>query len=297
VILVVGATGYLGSEICKRLRTNGETVRGFVRPGAKREQELVALGVEIAHGDLKDPASVEAACQGVESIISTATCIMSKRSGDSLKKVDHDGLLNLVETARRTGVKYFQFMSFSPNAISNHPFATYKRAVERAVRQSGMTWSVLQPGAFMEIAFSDMAGWDLKKGKVRIVGPGKTLASFISLYDVADFSVEAARNPSLHNRDLVLGGPQPLSTMDAIGEFEKALGKPLKVSHAPIPVLKIAKFVVRPFSPNLASILGLITSGVQHDDVVDMSETAKLLSHELTSVEDYAKKTVAALNS
>ncbi len=297
MILVVGATGWLGSEICKRLKANGETVRGFVRPGAKREQELVDLGVEIAHGDLKDPASVEAACQGVESIISTATCIMSRRSGDSFKKVDHDGLLNLVETAKRSGVKYFQFMSFSPNVTTDHPFGVYKRTVERAVRNSGMTWSVVQPGAFMEIGFSAIGGWNLKKGRVRLVGPGTAVHTYISLYDVADFAVEAFRNPSLHNRDLPLGGPAAMSTLDAIGVFEKALGKPIKVSRVPIPILKIVKFMVRPFNPHLASILGLITDGQHFDDVIDMSETAKLLPHPLTSVEDHAKKTVAALKA
>jgi uncharacterized protein YbjT (DUF2867 family) len=291
--LVVGATGFLGSEICKRLRANGETVRAFVRPGAKREQELVDLGVEIAHGDLKDPPSVEAACQGARSIISTATCIMSRRSGDSLETVDRDGLLNLIDTAKRAGVKYFQFMSGTPNFRPSSPFGRYKREVEHAARNSGMAWNVLQPGAFMETAFSPMAGWNLKEGRIRIAGPGTTLASFISLYDVAEFSVAVDRDLSLHDRDLPLGGPEALSTVDAIKVFEQALGRPLKVSHVPIVALKTMKVLVQPFNPYLSSILDLMTWN--KDDVIDMTETAKLIPNKLTSIEDHAKRAVAPL--
>ena len=50
MILVVGATGALGSEICRRLRSRNLPVRGLVRPGSAREAELRSLGVEISSG-------------------------------------------------------------------------------------------------------------------------------------------------------------------------------------------------------------------------------------------------------
>jgi NADH dehydrogenase len=213
--------------------------------------------------------------------------------------VDHDGLLNLVATASRSGVKYFQFMSFSPNANFDHPFAVYKRAVERAVRESGMAWSVLQPSAFMETQFSKMAGWDLEKGRVRMGGHAGGKSSMISLLDVADFSVAAYRNASLHNRDLPLGGPAAVTRRDALRAFEEALGKSLVTSKPPPAfALKVMKTVIRPFKPHLASVLDMITSGgPPGDDVIDMTETAKLISHPLTSVEDYAQKVAATLHS
>ena len=60
MILVVGATGYLGEKVAERLLLSGEQVRTLVRPGAATDV-LVAAGAEIVHGDLKDPASLDAA--------------------------------------------------------------------------------------------------------------------------------------------------------------------------------------------------------------------------------------------
>ena len=289
MILVVGATGYLGSEICRRLRANGETVRGLVRPGAKRENEIKAMGVEISHGDLKDPASVERACRGVGTIICTATSIITHRPGESLEKVDRDGLLALVQKAKPAGVEKFVFISVSPNIAASFPFIRHKRLIEKAVKASGMIWTILQPSAFMEIAFSPIAGWKLAKGKVRVAGPGTAPASYISLHDVAEFAVIATWNPALENRSIPLGGPEALSAMDAVRVFEKALEKPLKVSHAPAPVLKVMKVATRPFNPYLSSILGLVTSGLSGDSV-DMTETLVEFPMKLTTVREVAEK-------
>ena len=85
MILAVGATDLLGKEICRRLRGRQDRVRGLVRPGSPVEHELAALGVEIVHGDLKDASSIEVACRGVGVVVTTATCIASRRRGDTLR--------------------------------------------------------------------------------------------------------------------------------------------------------------------------------------------------------------------
>ena len=74
VVLVVGATGRLGGEACGRLRAGGAAVRALVRASPDRAQldRLRELGVEIVAGDLKDPASLPAACDSADAIVSTA---------------------------------------------------------------------------------------------------------------------------------------------------------------------------------------------------------------------------------
>ena len=83
MILVVGSTGFLGSEICRRLSDRGQSVRALVRAtsDAQRVERLRALGVETVVGDLKDRASLDAACAGVSAVISTAPRIASQRAG------------------------------------------------------------------------------------------------------------------------------------------------------------------------------------------------------------------------
>src|SRR5689334_18049858 len=90
MILVAGATGLLGSEICRRLRKRGERVRGLVRETSSPEKvaSLETNGVEIARGDLKDRGSLDAACAGAEVVISTVSVITSAQAGDSFEATD-----------------------------------------------------------------------------------------------------------------------------------------------------------------------------------------------------------------
>jgi NADH dehydrogenase len=66
MILVVGATGMLGSEICRLLAEDGRPVRALVRETSNPDRiaALSSLGAELVHGDLKDRRSLDAACRG-----------------------------------------------------------------------------------------------------------------------------------------------------------------------------------------------------------------------------------------
>ena len=97
--LVVGATGLLGPEICRRLTAAGHQVRALVRPTSDtgKRTALTALGVELAEGDLTNPASLPRACGGVHAVISTASSTHSHGGGNSIESVDHHGQLALVD--------------------------------------------------------------------------------------------------------------------------------------------------------------------------------------------------------
>src|SRR5450631_944133 len=99
MILVVGATGLLGTEICLRLAKQGEKVRALVRTTSSPEKmaSLEKCGVELCVGDLKDAGSLSGACNGVNAVISTASSTLSRQAGDSIESVDDHGQLNLVE--------------------------------------------------------------------------------------------------------------------------------------------------------------------------------------------------------
>ena len=75
--LVVGATGLLGSEICRRLTAGGKPTRALVRSTSDQAKvdKLKGYGAEIVQGDLRDRVSLEAACQGVTAVISTVSAM------------------------------------------------------------------------------------------------------------------------------------------------------------------------------------------------------------------------------
>ena len=87
MVLIVGATGMVGGEVARLLAESGETVRALTRATSNPEKvaRLRGLGAQIAQGDLKDPASLDAACRGVTAIISTASSTISRQQDDSIE--------------------------------------------------------------------------------------------------------------------------------------------------------------------------------------------------------------------
>jgi uncharacterized protein YbjT (DUF2867 family) len=258
--LIAGATGLLGMEICGRLRREGEPVRALIRPQSAKADTLRAMGAELAEGDLKDDASLAAACQGVQTVVSTANAIGSRRSGDSLKTVDHDGQLSLVAAAARAGVAQFIYVSAGRGIPANNPFIRYKREVERAVRTSGMRWTIVQPSAFMEVHAGATLGWDYRTGRARILGTGRNVVSYVSVQDVAALIASAAGNSAAFDRELGITGPEPLTPLDAVRIAEEVAGRRFRVQRIPVPALRIMSAVLRPLAPIPSSLMAMMAS-------------------------------------
>ena len=268
MILVVGATGLLGTEICRRLQARGHPTRALVRVGSAKERFLRELGLEIVHGDLKDSQSLKSACRGIETVITTANAISSRRAGDSLETVDRNGALALLDAAKSAGSKHFIYTSISPSLPANNTFVRYKREVERAVHSSGLQWTILQPSAFMEIHAGPIGGWDFVKGRARVMGSGRVPVCYISLTDVAALAAASVTEQRAINQYHHVTGTDrcrlwmPYSRRIAAG--------PLRVQKAPIAVLRVARAVLRPFDPVLASLMGM-GIGMEQGERTDMA--------------------------
>lgn len=292
MIFVVGATGQLGSEICRRLRAQGRKVRGLVRPGSPREGMLRELGVEIAHGDLRAPDAIAPHCGGVSTIVSTATAMGSRDRRLTLRAVDRDGQLALVELARARGVKGLVFLSASPSLRSAAPLIGYKREVERAVRTSGLRWTIVQPSAFMDVWFSKLLGWDHVTGRAVVFGAGTAPVSWICIADVAAHVMRVLDDERVANVDLPLGGPEALGTDAVVRIFEQVSGRPYRVLRVPRPVLGALAPVVAMIDEKVASGMSM-GAQTSRGDVID-SPLQRELDLPLTTVRDYATRVLHA---
>src|SRR5918992_5214043 len=239
MILVAGATGYLGTEICRLLRERGSDVRALVRPtsAVEKVERLRALGVELAPGDLKDPRSLDVACRNVDTVISTASCTISRQPDDSIQSVDRDGQLALVDAAVSNAVDRYLFVSFSGNLDLECALQSAKRTVERAVRESGMTYTILRPSFFVEIWLSPAFGFDVEHGAARIFGTGDQRMSWISVSDLAQFTVKCVDHPAAKNAVFELGG-EAVSPNELIAEVERRTGKSMNVERIPADALR-----------------------------------------------------------
>lgn len=289
-ILVVGATGLLGSEICRILCGSRQTVRGLVRPGSPRIETLRRLGVELVVADLNDRRSMEAALRGVTTVLSTATGAARRLPGDTLRSVDRDGQRALVDAARRGGVRRYVFTSVSPNLPRTTPLVRYKRETEAAVRGSGMAWVIVQPSAFLESWLSPSAGIDVKSGRALLVGSGEAPVSSVSVRDVASVIAGIVGDESGVSRTCVpVGGPDAVTPLEAIRILEEEAGRRFNVLRAPTTLARALGFLTRPFDPVLSSALGLSAHRAVAGDVVRSSEIVGRLVEQPVTVRDHAR--------
>ena len=283
--LVIGATGVLGTEICRLLRQSGKAVRGLVRSSASEEKKnaLQTLGVEAVQGDLKDPKSLEEACKGVDAILSTATCIVSQQPGDSLIRTDLEGHLALIESAEKAGVKKFVFISFPPSPYE-FPLQTAKRGVEQRLQTSAFNSTVLQPTLFQEVWLGPHLGFDAANRKARIYGNGNQKISWISFRDVATFAVMSLEKGDVQTRIIPLGGPEALSPLEVVRMCEEMSGEKFAVEHVPEEALKSQyESATEPLPRTFAALMLKYAGG----EKIDMEPVLKSMPVQMHSVRQY----------
>jgi uncharacterized protein YbjT (DUF2867 family) len=292
VILVVGATGQVGGEVCRLLAGQNESVRALVRSTSHpaRLAALHDLGVELVEGDLRAPETLAAACADVSAIISTAGATAAQQEGDTIATVDRDGQLALIEAATAAAVEHMVFVSFSSGIRGDTPLHGAKRAVEQRLRESGISWTVLRPTAFMEVWLSPLVGFDATGDSVVVFGSGGAAISYISLYDVARFCVESLVRPAAWNRTIELGGPEPITPLQAVRIVQEVTGRTLRVTHVPADVLRAQyEGTADPARKTMAGLTWALTAG----DAIDMGVTAQSFGFRLRTVRDFFEATYA----
>ena len=287
-VLVAGATGFLGSEICRQLIAKNKNVKGLVRAtsDSNKVAQLKKSGVETIEGDLKNKDSLQNALNGVSAIISTVSSTLSRQEGDSIQTVDDEGQNNLVNAAVRAGVSQFVYVSFCPMP-GEFPLQTAKRKVEKHLAESGLNYTVLQPTYFMEVWLGPVLGFDYPNARATIYGEGKNKVSWIAIKDVASFAVASLDNPAAKNRIIELGGPEALSPLEVVNIFEATKGVKFELQFVPEEAIKAQRDGAQdPLSESFA----VLTLGVTNGSEIDMKNTLSVFPIQLTSVTDYAKK-------
>ena len=289
MILVAGATGHLGGEICRRLVERGEAVRALIRSSSDRAAvaRLQAMGVDCTIGDVRDRAALDRACRDVNTVVSTVTTVRSRQPGDSIEATDEQGQLNLVDAARDAGVQRFVYVSYSRHLDDDGPLTRAKRAVERRLADSGMTHVILRPTYFMEIWLSPVVGFDYPQRQATIYGDGERKISFISLGDVAEFAARAAVSRDAASGSIELGGPDAVSPLEVVHIFEDLGASPFAVQRVPDDALR-AQFDAATDSLQ-KSFAGLMLDYARGDEI-PMADTLQKFPVPLTSVREYARR-------
>lgn len=258
MILVVGGSGDLGSRIVRRLRDGEHAVRCLVRP-ATEDGRLREAEVDVVRGDLTDPTSLAAACEGAHTVVASATAIARVLAGSkhpSIHEADEVGMASLVEAAEGAGVERFVYVSYAgADSALGTPLERAKAATEMRLARSPMRRVVVRPDAFQEIHLAPIGRFDIRGGKVAVFGKGDTKRRWVATEDVA--ALVAAVAVEDDPPDITtFGGPEAISRNEAIAIAELATGRKIKVQRMPRPLVRWGMRLLDRPSPALATVFG-----------------------------------------
>ena len=289
MILIVGASGRLGSVVAQQLLAQGKPIRVMSR-NPLNLAHLQQQGVEVVRGDLRDPASLLSACQGVDQVLAAAHALVGKGDNNP-QSVDDSGNRHLIDAAKAAGVKHFVFISVQ-GAGADVPleFFRIKYRTEEYLRASGLNFTILRPSAFMDL-WAQLVGQPVvEQSKTTIFGHGNNPINFVAVQDVARFVCVALEDPRAHNRILEVGGPENL-TMNQVAEiFERVSEQQAKKRHIPLLMMRAMSILMRPVNPALCR---QILAGIYMDTAdlrYDVTETARAFGIPLTPFEEVARR-------
>ena len=213
-ILVAGATGGTGQQIVGKLLNKGMPVRALVRNLDKAQALFPEEDFELVQGDTREPVTLPQAVAGARAVI-CATGTRVPAGENSPEHVDFEGVSNLVRAARNAAVARFILVSSTAVTQPGHPMNNFGRVLdwklegERAVRESGLAYTIIRPGGLLD----DPGG----QGAI-VIGQGDTISGTISRSDLASCVVHALDNIATYHTTFeivaVPGDAHPLDRAD-----------------------------------------------------------------------------------
>ena len=290
MILVVGATSLLGRAVAVDLIAGGKPVRASCRR-PDRASSYIAIDAEFVTLDMSRPEMFNRAIDGTDTIF-TSTHSLTARRRDTIQRVDIDGYKALIDAAVARGISRFVFTSIM-GARPDHPAAFWraKAEVERHLVASGLSYTILRPGAFMDFHAHRMIGERVLEGKAaRILGSGNTRRNLVAVADAAALAVRALTTNDLNGQIVEIGGPDNLTDREIASLYARLARLPVKIQALPPPALAILAFLASPFHAGVANILRLPLSMDSWPDLTfDSSGVAKLIGRAPMSVEEFAR--------
>lgn len=249
MIVVFGGTGIVGRQIVDQLCRRGHNVRVLTRDPAAAH---LVDGVEFVAGDLHDRHSLVKALAGATAIVCTAQGGAGK-GGSGPRGIEGKGLPTLVEAAQDAAIEHFVYFSTaSARADSPVEFFRLKFAAERALRDSGLPYSILRPTHLMDTWVQTLAAPLAKNGKAMVLGSGRNPVSWVAGADVARVAADLAAGPG-HGWSADIGGPEALTLADVNELIAAWLGVQIKnEKKMPVSMLTTMSRLTRPFNQILA---------------------------------------------
>lgn len=236
-VVLAGAFGRLGSDILRALVRDGHDVLAVDM--VLRELDGIEGSYEKKQVDVTKPEQLAGLCEGADAVITTVG--LTRTSAEVTNyDIDYRGNLNLLNEAKRAGVKKFAYVSvLKADRAPKVPMLHAKYLLEEALKASGIDYVIFRPtGYFYDIAkvFKPM----IEKGEVTLLGKKPVSANVIDTTDLADFMLLHLNDK---NMTYDIGGTETYTYEQIARMFFAAAGKEPVIRHAPPFLFDVLAFI------------------------------------------------------
>ncbi|MGY6529596.1 MAG: NmrA family NAD(P)-binding protein [Cyanobacterium sp.] len=292
-ILVVGATGTLGRQIVRHALDNDYQVRCLVR-SSSRASFLKEWGAELIIGDICDAESLPPALEGIDAVVDAATTRAT--SSLSIKQVDWQGKVNLIQATQEANIKRYIFFSIiNAKEFEKVPLMNIKYCTELFLQESGLDYTIFQLAGFMQGLIPQYGIPILDNQPVWVSGQNTPIA-YMNTQDIAKFVINALEISGTEKQTYPIMGDRAWSGEEIISLCEKFSGKEAKVSRIPIGLLRFLRGFTRWFGWTLnasdrLAFAEVIAGGKPMDAPMDeVYEKLKVDRSDITKLEDYLQE-------
>ncbi len=246
MILITGATGFVGRSLLSELLKGGTKVRALVRnpSPSSRVEKLTKVGIELAEGDVTDAASILSAIDSKIDTVIHMVGILAPTRGASFKTVHTEGTRNVLDACKERGVnRYLHVSALGTRAGAKSEYHKTKWAAEELVRSSGLDYTIFRPSVIFgeEDKFTNMFARVMRLSPVIMVpGNGRNLMQPIFVEDLVRFMAESLKLPRTVGKVYEVAGQDKLSFDKIIDEIAAALGKKVMKIHVPMELMRPA---------------------------------------------------------
>lgn len=233
---VTGATGNQGGAVARQLLRNGYSVTALVRdPGSAKAKELQERGAIIIRGDLDDPGSYKSHLKNAAGVFA----VFSFANGTD-KEIKQG--ITLADAAKEYRVLHFIYSSvIGSDAHTGIPHWESKFVIERHIKNTGLTYTILRPSSFYENFLIPQVKTRLLKGKLVTPTNKDKVQQFISTEDVGKIAALIFENGDQYkNKTLVLAAEE-LNMLQVAAVFSEVMGR--KISYSTLPPLLTRLFM------------------------------------------------------
>jgi hypothetical protein len=235
-LLIIGGTGTLGRQIVLQALTKGYQVRCLVR-NFRKANFLKEWGVELVYGDLAKPETIPPCLKGISAIIDASTSRPTEL--DSLKNVDWEGKLYLIEAAEAANIQRFIFFSAqNVEQFKNIPLMKLKYGIECKLKNSTIPYTIFRLPGFYQGLIEQYAIPILENLPIWVTTEN-IYVSYMDTQDIAKFCLRSLQLPKTINETFFLSGLKGWVSTEIINLCEQLAGQSAKVQKVSSFILKL----------------------------------------------------------